>query len=155
MAYSDGDVKKFYRKIAAILKFDNKGIASLEDLTKEGSWKEINFQDKCEGGHSLGDLLLKLADENDNLRIKEFFLKNGFKLPEQEQIAEAINEKEEEEQNIPDVEESRADSNEVGSSNFKDTQFITSYSSDGVRNLYLNIDKIVKEKSQVNLVEKS
>ncbi len=37
MVYSDGDVKKFYCKIAAILKFDNKGIASLEDLTKEGS----------------------------------------------------------------------------------------------------------------------
>ncbi|BDG75691.1 MULTISPECIES: ankyrin repeat domain-containing protein [Wolbachia] len=123
MAYSDGDVKKFYRKIAAILKFDNKGIASLEDLTKEGSWKEINFQDKCEGGHSLGDLLLKLADENDNLRIKEFFLKNGFKLPEQEQIAEAVNEKEEEEQNIPDVEESRA---ELSNKN-EDDQFSTSY----------------------------
>ncbi|BET32351.1 MULTISPECIES: ankyrin repeat domain-containing protein [Wolbachia] len=123
MVYSDGDVKKFYCKIAAILKFDNKGIASLEDLTKEGSWKEINFQDKCEGGHSLGDLLLKLADENDNLSIKEFFLKNGFKLPEQEQIAEAVNEKEEEEQNIPDVEESRA---ELSNKN-EDDQFSTSY----------------------------
>ncbi|MGL9726669.1 MAG: hypothetical protein ACR5KV_09450, partial [Wolbachia sp.] len=60
MTYSDDNIKRFYRQIAAILKFDNKGIASLEDLKKEGGWKEINFQEKCEGDNSLGDLLLKL-----------------------------------------------------------------------------------------------
>ncbi|MFP3022222.1 MAG: ankyrin repeat domain-containing protein [Wolbachia sp.] len=152
MAYSDDDVKKFYRKIAAILKFDNRGITSLEDLIKEGSWKEINFQDKCEEGHSLGDLLLKLADENGDLYIRAFFLRNGFKLPEQEQVAAA---NEEEEQNTPDVEESRADSNEVSSSNSRTTQFPILYNSNDVQNLYLNINEIVKQKPQASLEELS
>ncbi len=147
MPYSNDDIRELYQKICQSIMNSNKygyKITSLEDLQKEPKWKEVNFQDKCEGGHSLGDLLLKSADENDNLRVREFFLKNGFELPEEEK-----------EQNTPDVEESRADSNEVGSSNSKDTQFITLYSSDGVRNLYLKIDKIIKQKPQISLKELS
>lgn len=90
-------------------------LASLKDLQKEPKWKEINFQDKCEGGNSLGDLLLKHATENDNSRVKDFLLKNGCEPLQQEQITAAINEEEE----APNVEENRADSNEVDSSNCK------------------------------------
>ncbi|WP_374698949.1 ankyrin repeat domain-containing protein [Wolbachia endosymbiont (group B) of Limnophora tigrina] len=106
-----------YRKIATIVKYDDKGIASPKDLQKEPQWKEVDFQDKCEGDNSLGDLLLKHATENNNPRVKDFLLQNGCKPLQQEQITAAIN-KEEEGQNTPDIGENKADSNEVDSSNF-------------------------------------
>ncbi|WP_353286535.1 hypothetical protein [Wolbachia endosymbiont (group A) of Crataerina pallida] len=61
MVYSNDDIRELYRKIATIVKYDDKGIASLKDLQKEPKWKEVNFQDKCEGDNSLEDLLLKHA----------------------------------------------------------------------------------------------
>ncbi|MDG7055379.1 MAG: ankyrin repeat domain-containing protein [Wolbachia endosymbiont of Menacanthus eurysternus] len=85
-------------------------------LKRKAKFKEVNFQDECEGGNSLGNLLLKHAIENDNSRVKDFLLKNGFTLPQQEQVAAVTNE--EEKQNTPDVEENKVDSNEVDSSNF-------------------------------------
>lgn len=117
MVYSNDDIRELYRKIATIVKYDDKGIASLKDLQKELKWKEVNFQDKCEGDNSLGDLLLKHATEKNNTRVKDFLLQNGCEPLQQEQITAAIN-KEEEEQSTPDVEESKAGSNEVDSSNF-------------------------------------
>lgn len=114
MVYSNDDIRELYRKIATIVKYDDKGTASLKDLQKEPKWKEIDFQSKCEGDNSLGDLLLKHATENNNPRVKDLFLRNGFKLSQQEQIAAAINEEEE----VPNVEENKADSNEVDSSDF-------------------------------------
>ncbi|MBH5361856.1 hypothetical protein HUB90_01965 [Wolbachia endosymbiont of Kradibia gibbosae] len=60
------------------------------------------------------DLLLKHATENNNLRVKDFLLQNGCEPLQQEQITAAINKEEE----APNVEENRADSNEVDSSNF-------------------------------------
>ncbi len=95
-------------------------------MQKEPKWKEVNFQDKCEGDNSLGDLLLKHATENNNTRVKDFLLQNGCKPLQQEQITAAIN-KEEEGQNTPDIGENKADSNEVDSSNSRDAQFATSY----------------------------
>lgn len=127
MIYSDDDIKKFYRQIAAILKFDNRGIVSLEDLKKEGRWKEINFQEKCEGDNSLGSLLLKHAGENNNLHVEDFFLKNGFNLPEQEQVAAVVDEKKGKEQSIPEVEKNKAGGNRVDSSISGDTQLAMSY----------------------------
>ncbi|RDD35507.1 Ankyrin repeats (3 copies) [Wolbachia endosymbiont of Cylisticus convexus] len=132
MAYSNDDIEELYRTVGNIIinsiKY-NYSINNLEDLQNElkksrfTKFKETNFQDKYEGGHSLGDLLLKLADESDNLRVREFFLKNGFELPpKQEQIAAAINE-EEEEQNTSSVEEDRAEP----SNKNEDDQFSTSY----------------------------
>ncbi|MDR0288555.1 MAG: hypothetical protein LBH78_00630 [Rickettsiales bacterium] len=62
MAYSDDDVRELYRKICQSIANSNKygyEITSLEDLQKEPKWKEVNFQDKCEGDNSLGDLLLR------------------------------------------------------------------------------------------------
>ncbi|WP_265033773.1 ankyrin repeat domain-containing protein [Wolbachia endosymbiont (group A) of Sicus ferrugineus] len=115
-----------YRKIATIVKYDDKGIASLKYLQKEPKWKEVNFQDKCEGDNSLGDLLLKHATKNNNTLVKDFLLQNGCKPLQQEQITAAIN-KEEEGQNTPGIGENKADSNEVDSSNSKDAQFATSY----------------------------
>ncbi|WP_341812502.1 ankyrin repeat domain-containing protein [Wolbachia endosymbiont (group A) of Conops quadrifasciatus] len=126
MVYSNDDIIELYRKIATIVKYDDKGIASLKDLQKEPKWKEVNFQDKCEGDNSLGDLLLKHATENNNTRVKDFLLQNGCKPLQQEQITAAIN-KEEEGQNTPDIGENKADSNEVDSSNSRDAQFATSY----------------------------
>ena len=113
MVYSNDDIRELYRKIATIVKYDDKGIASLKDLQKEPKWKEVNFQDKCEGDNSLEDLLLKHATENNNTRVKDFLLQNGCKPLQQEQITAAINKEEE----APNVEENRADSNEVDSSN--------------------------------------
>ncbi|MCX3064375.1 hypothetical protein [Wolbachia endosymbiont of Drosophila pseudotakahashii] len=113
MVYSNDDIRELYRKIATIVKYDDKGIASLKDLQKEPKWKEVNFQDKCEGYNSLEDLLLKHATENNNTRVKDFLLQNGCKPLQQEQITAAINKEEE----APNVEENRADSNEVDSSN--------------------------------------
>ncbi|MGL9759335.1 MAG: ankyrin repeat domain-containing protein [Wolbachia sp.] len=116
MTYSSDDIKELYQKICQSITNSNKygyKITSLEDLQKEPKWKEVNFQDECEGGHSLGDLLLKHATENNNSRVKGFLLKNGCKPLQQEQITAAINKEEE----APNVEENRADSNEVDSSN--------------------------------------
>ncbi|WP_349968288.1 ankyrin repeat domain-containing protein [Wolbachia endosymbiont of Armadillidium arcangelii] len=124
MPYSNDDIRELYPKICQSIMNSNKygyKITSLEDLQKEPKWKEVNFQDKCEGGHSLGDLLLKSADENDNSSVSGFLLQNGFKLPEQEQVA-AANE-EEEEKNTPNVEEDRAEP----SNKNEDDQFSTSY----------------------------
>ncbi|WP_264329090.1 ankyrin repeat domain-containing protein [Wolbachia endosymbiont (group A) of Andrena hattorfiana] len=126
MVYSNDDIRELYRKVATIVKYDDKGIASLKDLQKEPKWKEVNFQDKCEGDNSLGDLLLKHATENNNTRVKDFLLQNGCKPLQQEQITAAIN-KEEEGQNTPDIGENKADSNEVDSSNSRDAQLATSY----------------------------
>ncbi|WP_246038561.1 hypothetical protein [Wolbachia endosymbiont of Leptopilina clavipes] len=91
-------------------------------LRRKTKFKDIDLQSKCEGNNSLGDLLLKLAYENDYLRVREFFLKNGFKLPEQEQVTADEN-KEKEEQNTPNVEEDRA---ELSNKN-EDDQFSMSY----------------------------
>ncbi|WP_265021963.1 hypothetical protein [Wolbachia endosymbiont (group A) of Icerya purchasi] len=112
MPYSNDDIENLVLHIAGMLQYTED--IDLEDLLKGSRWKEVNFQDKCEGGNSLGDLLLKHATENNNPRVKNLFLRNGFKLPQQEQIAAAINEEEE----APNVEENKADSNEVDSSNF-------------------------------------
>ncbi|WP_353276267.1 ankyrin repeat domain-containing protein [Wolbachia endosymbiont (group A) of Pipizella viduata] len=113
LTYSNDDIRELYRKIATIVKYDDKGIASLKDLQKEPKWKEVNFQDKCEGDNLLGDLLLKHATENNNPCVKDLFLRNGFKIPQQEQITTEVNEERE-----PDVEENGAGSNEVDSSDF-------------------------------------
>ncbi|MDR0773247.1 MAG: ankyrin repeat domain-containing protein [Wolbachia pipientis] len=126
MVYSNDDIRELYQKIATIVKYDDKGIASLKDLQKEPKWKEVNFQDKCEGDNSLGDLLLKHATENNNTRVKDLLLQNGCKPLQQEQITAAIN-KEEEGQNTPNIGENKADSNEIDSSNSRDAQFATSY----------------------------
>ncbi|QMV46018.1 hypothetical protein HC358_02815 [Wolbachia pipientis] len=115
MVYSNDDIRELYRKIATIVKYDDKGIASLKDLQKEPKWKEVNFQDKCEGDNSLGDLLLKHATENNNTRVKDFLLQSGCKPLQQEQITAAIN-KEEEGQNTPDIGENKANG-------FVDAQF--------------------------------
>ncbi|BEP32253.1 MAG: hypothetical protein WBIAU2_04800 [Wolbachia endosymbiont of Drosophila biauraria] len=77
MVYSNDDIRELYRKIATIVKYDDKGIASLKDLQKKPKWKEVNFQDKCEGDNSLEDLLLKHATENNNTRVKDFLLQMG------------------------------------------------------------------------------
>lgn len=122
MAYSNDDIRELYRKIATIVKYDDKGIASLKDLQKEPKWKEVNFQDKCEGDNLLGDLLLKHATENNNPRVKDLFLRNGFKIPQQEQITTEVNEERE-----PDVEENGAGSNAADSNNSRGSQFATSY----------------------------
>ncbi len=100
MVYSNDDIRELYRKIATIVKYDDKGIASLKDLQKEPKWKEVNFQGKCEGDNSLEDLLLKHATENNNTRVKDFLLQNGCKPLQQEQITAAINKEEE----VPNVE---------------------------------------------------
>ncbi|MBS9530280.1 ankyrin repeat domain-containing protein [Wolbachia endosymbiont of Rhagoletis cerasi] len=112
MAYSDDDVRNFYLDIDRITGRDNT-VTSLEELKKRLR-KEVNFQDECEGGNSLGNLLLKHATENNNPRVKDFLLQNGCEPLQQEQITAAINKEEE----APNVEENRADSNEVDSSNF-------------------------------------
>ncbi|WP_264736358.1 ankyrin repeat domain-containing protein [Wolbachia endosymbiont (group A) of Rhinocyllus conicus] len=122
MEYSNDDIRELYRKIATIVKYDDKGIASLKDLQKEPKWKEVNFQDKCEGDNLLGDLLLKHATENNNPRVKDLFLRNGFKIPQQEQITTEVNEERE-----PDVEENGAGSNAADSNNSRGSQFATSY----------------------------
>ncbi|MDG7053442.1 MAG: ankyrin repeat domain-containing protein [Wolbachia endosymbiont of Alcedoecus sp.] len=114
MKYSDDDIRELRLDIDRIIGGDK--VASLEDLQKrlkrKAKFKEVNLQGECEGGNSLGDLLLKYAAEEDNLRVKNFLLKNGFTLPQ----AAVTNE--EEKQNTPDVEENKADSNEVDSSTF-------------------------------------
>ncbi|WP_259348778.1 ankyrin repeat domain-containing protein [Wolbachia pipientis] len=121
MSYSNDDIENLVSHIARMLQYTED--IDLEDLLKGSRWKEVNFQDKCEGGNSLEDLLLKHATENNNPRIKDLFLRNGFKLPQQEQIAEAINKEKE----APNVEENKSDSNEVNPGNSKAAQFSTSY----------------------------
>ncbi|NUX01738.1 hypothetical protein GO685_04575 [Wolbachia endosymbiont of Madathamugadia hiepei] len=83
MAYSDDDVRELYLDIDRIIGGDK--VASLENLQnrlrRKAKFKEVNFQDECEGGNSLGNLLVKYATENDNSRVKDLFLKNGFTLP--------------------------------------------------------------------------
>ncbi|KAG8170971.1 hypothetical protein JTE90_028192, partial [Oedothorax gibbosus] len=111
MPYSNDDIENLVLHIARMLQYTED--IDLEDLLKGSRWKEVNFQDKCEGGNSLGDLLLKHANENNNPRIKDLFLRNGFKLPQQEQVAAAANKEEE----VP--EENKTDSNKVDSSNCK------------------------------------
>ncbi|WP_353283538.1 ankyrin repeat domain-containing protein [Wolbachia endosymbiont (group A) of Pogonocherus hispidulus] len=120
MAYSNDDIRELCLDIDMILvngdKYNDR-VTSLEDLQnrlrRKAEFKEIDFQSKCEVDNSLGDLLLKHATENDNSRVKDFLLQNGCE-PLQEQIAAAINEEEE----APDVEANKSDSNEVDSSNF-------------------------------------
>ncbi|WP_341819207.1 hypothetical protein [Wolbachia endosymbiont (group A) of Brachyopa scutellaris] len=111
MPYSNDDIEDLASHIAKMLRYT--GDIDLKDLLKGSKWKEVNFQDECEGGNLLGDLLLKHATENNNSRVKDFLLKNGCKPLQQEQITAAINKEEE----APNVEENRADSNEVDSSN--------------------------------------
>ncbi|MDR1139402.1 MAG: ankyrin repeat domain-containing protein [Rickettsiales bacterium] len=141
MAYSDDDVRELYRKIATIIQYDNKGTASLKDLLKKSKWEEVNFQGKCEGDNSLGDLLLKHAAENGNSRVKSFLLNNGFTLPQQEQITAAVNE--EEEQKTPDVEENKAETSLADSNNPRDIEFTLSY--DKVKEIVINNPNITAE----------
>lgn len=124
MSYSKEGIRELCLDVDRILidgdKYNDK-VTSIEDLQnrlrRKAKFKEIDFQSKCEGDNSLEDLLLKHATENNNPRVKDFLLQNGYEPLQQEQITAAIN-KEEEGQNTPDVEENRADSNEVDSSNF-------------------------------------
>ncbi|UPA55058.1 hypothetical protein MWH06_07560 [Wolbachia pipientis] len=111
MVYSNDDIEELY--LDRITKFDNT-VTSLEELEKRLR-KEVNFQDKCEGDNLLGDLLLKHATKKDNPRVKDFLLQNGCEPLQQEQITAAINKEEE----APNVEENKSDSNEVDSSNCK------------------------------------
>jgi len=113
MVYSNDDIEELYLDIDRITKFDNT-VTSLEELEKRLR-KEVNFQDKCEGDNLLGDLLLKHATKKDNPRVKDFLLQNGCEPLQQEQITAAINKEEE----APNVEENKSDSNEVDSSNCK------------------------------------
>lgn len=121
MAYSNDDIRELCLDIDMILvngdKYNDR-VTSLEDLQnrlrRKAEFKEIDFQSKCEVDNSLGDLLLKHAIENNNSHVEDFLLKNGFNSPQQEQITAAINKEEE----APNVEENKSDSNEVGSSNF-------------------------------------
>ncbi|WP_255563346.1 hypothetical protein [Wolbachia endosymbiont of Bemisia tabaci] len=129
MLYSKEDIRELFLDADRFLinddnRYNNKTtLTSLQNrLRKKDKFKDIDLQSKCEGNNSLGDLLLKLADENDNLSVREFFLENGFKLPEQEQVT-ADEKKEKEEQNTPNVEEDRA---ELSNKN-EDDQFSTSY----------------------------
>lgn len=99
MAYSDDDIRELYLEIDKILingdKYNDK-VAGLENLQnrlrRKAKFKDIDFQSKCEGDNSLGDLLLKYATEEDNLRVKNFLIINGFKLPQKEQMTAEINE---------------------------------------------------------------
>ncbi len=121
MAYSNDDIRELCLDIDMILvngdKYNDR-VTSLEDLQnrlrRKAEFKEIDFQSKCEVDNSLGDLLLKHAIENNNSHVEDFLLKNGFNSPQQEQITAAINKEEE----APNVEENKSDSNEVDSSNF-------------------------------------
>ncbi|MGL9758312.1 MAG: hypothetical protein ACR5LA_05710 [Wolbachia sp.] len=129
MLYSKEDIRELCLDADRFLMDDNRHnskVTSLEDLQnrlrRKAKFREIDLQSKCKGDNSLGDLLLKNADENNDLRVREFFLKNGFKLPEQEQVTADEN-KEKEEQNTPNVEEDRA---ELSNKN-EDDQFSTSY----------------------------
>ncbi|WP_250777895.1 hypothetical protein [Wolbachia pipientis] len=123
MKYSSDDIRGLCLDIDKILisgdRYNDK-VASLEDLQKrlkrKAKFKEVNLQGECEGGNSLGDLLLKYAAENDKSCVKDFLFNNGFNLPQQEQVAAVTNE--EEKQNTPNMEENKVDSNGVDSSNF-------------------------------------
>ncbi|MGL9718212.1 MAG: ankyrin repeat domain-containing protein [Wolbachia sp.] len=122
MSYSKEDIRELCLDIDKIFingdkyddKYDDK-VTSLNDLQnrlkRKAKFKEIDFQSRCEGDNSLGDLLLKYADEDDNSRVKDFLITNGFKLSQQEQIAAAAND-EEEEQKTPDIAENEAGSND-------------------------------------------
>jgi len=113
MPYSNDDIESLASHIAKMLRYT--GDIDLKDLLKGSKWKEVNFQDECEGGNLLGDLLLKHATEKNNTRVKDFLIEKGFNFPQQEQVATAINEEEE----APNVEENKSDSNKVDSSNCK------------------------------------
>ncbi len=121
MVYSGDDIRELCLDADKGLMYDNKDnkVTSLEDLQnrlkRKAKFKEIDFQSKCEGDNSLGDLLLKHATENGYPRVKDFLIEKGFNFPQQEQVATAINEEEE----APNVEENKSDSNEVDSSNCK------------------------------------
>ncbi|AGJ98510.1 hypothetical protein wNo_00490 [Wolbachia endosymbiont of Drosophila simulans wNo] len=128
MLYSQEEIRELCLDADSFLINDNRynnkiTLESFQNrLRRKAKFKDIDLQSKCEGNNSLGDLLLKLAYENDYLRVREFFLKNGFKLPEQEQVTADENKKKEE-QNTPNVEEDRA---ELSNKN-EDYQFSTSY----------------------------
>ncbi|GFY65499.1 ANK_REP_REGION domain-containing protein [Trichonephila inaurata madagascariensis] len=121
MVYSGDDIRELCLDADKGLMYDNKDnkVTSLEDLQnrlkRKAKFKEIDFQSKCEGDNSLGDLLLKRATENGYPRVKDFLIEKGFNFPQQEQVATAINEEEE----APNVEENKSDSNKVDSSNCK------------------------------------
>lgn len=145
MLYSKEDIRELFLDADRFLinddnRYNNKTtLTSLQNrLRKKDKFKDIDLQSKCEGNNSLGDLLLKLAYENDYLRVREFFLKNGFKLPEQEQVTADEN-KEKEEQNTPNVEEDRA---ELSNKN-EDDQFSMSYNK--IRKIVTNNSNITAE----------
>jgi hypothetical protein len=75
MSYSNDDVRKLYLDIDRITKFDNT-ITSLEELEKRLR-KEVNFQDGCKRGATLGNALLECAIENNNQVLRVFSLKMG------------------------------------------------------------------------------
>ena len=113
MLYSQEEIRELCLDADSFLINDNRynnkiTLESLQNrLRRKAKFKDIDLQSKCEGNNSLGDLLLKNADENDDLRVREFFLRNGFNFPQQEQVA-AANE-EEEEQSMSEVEENEAE----------------------------------------------
>ncbi|MGL9760922.1 MAG: hypothetical protein ACR5LB_01645 [Wolbachia sp.] len=43
MVYSNNDIKELYQKIATIIRYDNKGTASIKELLKKSKWEEVNF----------------------------------------------------------------------------------------------------------------
>ncbi|WCR59862.1 MAG: hypothetical protein PG978_001310 [Wolbachia endosymbiont of Ctenocephalides felis wCfeF] len=149
MAYSDDDIRELCLETDRILidgdKYNDK-VASLEDLQnrlirRKAKFKEVNLQGECEVGNSLGDLLLKYADENDKSRVKDLFLNNGFKLPQQEQVVVVTNE--EEEQKIPDIAENKVETSSEDSSNSRDAQFTISY--DKIKEIVANNPGITAE----------
>jgi|GEM_PF-2294450 len=158
MAYSDDDIRELYLETDKFLidgdKFNDK-VASLEDLQKrlkrKAKFKEVNFQDKCEGNNSLGDLLLKYAAEDDNSRVKGFLITNGFKLSQQGQVAAATNE--EEEQKTPDIAENKVETSSADSSNSRDAQFTMSY--DKIKEIVANNPDITTEGFKKELKEKN
>ncbi|MGX9892450.1 ankyrin repeat domain-containing protein [Wolbachia endosymbiont of Protocalliphora sialia] len=144
MLYSKEDIRELCLDADSFLINDNRynnkiTLESLQNrLRRKAKFKDIDLQSKCEGNNSLGDLLLKLAYKNDYLRVREFFLKNGFKPPEQEQVTADEN-KEKEEQNTPNVEEDRA---ELSNKN-EDDQFSMSYNK--IRKIVTNNSNITAE----------
>ncbi|WP_245970129.1 ankyrin repeat domain-containing protein [Wolbachia endosymbiont of Bemisia tabaci] len=129
MLYSKEDIRELCLDADSFLINDNRynNKATLESLQnrlrRKAKFKDIDLQSKCEGNNSLGDLLLKLAHENDYLRVREFFLKNGFKLPEQEQVIADENKKKENGFKLPEQEQVIADENKEK----ENDQFSTSY----------------------------
>ena len=72
MLYSNDYIEDLYQNIARITKFDDGGVASLENLKRNPRWKGVNLQGKCENGDLLGDALLKLAAEYENSLYRRF-----------------------------------------------------------------------------------